>query len=344
MPPQISRERPQVTDPDLDAALPGHACQIFAGQDVFVSAGANIGDALMGPDAVSPGDIYELEAGAEALRLVLEPCAQRIAAGSEVGSAGDPVRMLARYTLMAPDGDTVDLLILDHAGALYALPLSPMAARTDYTLLKVDAAPETVRLADFLCVSFARGTMITLANGVQRPIEALEPGDRVLTRDHGAQAVRWIGHATLRAVGAFAPVVIRQGVLGNAGDLIVSQHHRMFLYQRERRVGLPTSEVLVQARHLVDGEQIFLREGGFVDYFSIVFDRHEIIYAEGVPAESLMVTEATISRLPADLAEAVQRRFPGLSQRQHFGTEAGRQVLDAMGRAALLPAAARQRG
>jgi hypothetical protein len=151
-----------------------------------------------------------------------------------------------------------------------------------------------------------------------------------LTRDHGAQGVRWIGRATLRAVGAFAPVVIAAGTLGNSGDLIVSQHHRMFLYQRQRSADMPTSELLVQARHLVDDKRVFLREGGFVDYFSLVFDRHEIIYAEGVPAESLMVTEAIISRLPPELADEVRLRFPGLSQNQHFGTEAGRQQVEGL--------------
>ena len=158
---------------------------------------------------------------------------------------------------------------------------------------------------------------------------------RVLTRDHGPQPLRWIGNATLRAVGSFAPVVITKDTLGNAGDLIVSQHHRMFLYQRRRQASVPQAELLVQARHLADGDAIFIREGGFVDYFSLVFDSHEIIYAEGIPAESLMVSEATVSRLPPELANEVKSRFPDLSQHQHFGTEAGRRILDAIGPKAL---------
>ncbi|MBC7476595.1 MAG: Hint domain-containing protein, partial [Pseudorhodobacter sp.] len=180
-------------------------------------------------------------------------------------------------------------------------------------------------------LSFARGTTITLANGNQRPIENLKAGDRVLTRDHGKQRVRWIGHARLRAVGAFAPVVISAGTLGNMGDLIVSQHHRVFLYQRHKMAGLNTNELLVQARHFVDGEQVYLREGGFVDYFSLVFDQHEIIYAEGIPSESLMVNDATVNRLPPDIAAEVKAQFPGLTQVPHYGTEAGRQFLDEIG-------------
>ena len=246
--------------------------------------------------------------------------------------------LTARLTLMAPDGDRVELLLLDHrgsAGGLYVLPLSPMAPRIEYALLMADTAPADTRLADLVCVSFARGTMITLASGEQRRIEFLTQGDRILTRDHGPQPLRLLAQATLRAVGAFAPVVITRGTLGNESDLIVSQHHRMFLYQRAPTSGITTAELLVQAKHLVDGERVYLRQGGFVDYFSLVFDRHEIVYAEGIPAESLMVNEATLSGLPAELAEEVKARFPGLRHNQHFGTEARRETLDEIGRAAL---------
>lgn len=326
-----------------DPSLPGHAAQVFRADDIFVSHGVNLDEGLALPAAVVMGDIYSLDDRARALRLVItrpgDGTDPQVAAGSGVGSPGDPVQTRARYTFMGADGTSVDLLLLAHDGAsgcdLYALPLSPLGTRTDYTLVNIDTAPQEARLADLMCISFARGTMVTMAGGAQRAIESLIPGDKVLTRDHGPQPVRWVGRATLRAVGAFAPVVIAAGTLGNAGDLIVSQHHRMFLYQRKRTPGMATSELLVQARHLVDDDHVFIREGGFIDYFALVFDRHEIIYAEGVPAESLMVNDATVNRLPGELAEDVKARFPGLAQVQHFGTEAGRQFLESVGPATL---------
>ncbi len=329
------------------APLPGHACQVLSADDLFVSHGAAQGDSLMGPAEVCPGDIYHLDPDHQPRRLVLARSSgsrQEVAPGSAVGRAGDPIRLEARYALMGEEGDRVELLVLNLPdGSRFVLPLSPMAAATDYTLLRVEEAPDDAGLSDLLCISFARGTMIALATGAQMPIEMLSPGDRVLTRDHGGQPIRWIGRATLKAVGPFAPVVITAGTLGNSGDLIVSQHHRMFLYQRERIAGLPTSELLVQAKHLVDGERVFLREGGFVDFLSIVFDHHEIIYAEGIPAESLMVNDATVNRLPAELSADVKARFPGLRQVQHFGTEAGRQFLDAVGAEALFKPGGKRR-
>ena len=331
-------------------SAPGHACQVLAADAIYVINGVNIGDGLMGPDEVCPGDLYALDESQPPQRLVVTRAEgqQRVGSGSAVGQPGDPLLFEARYTMMSSDGDQVDLVLIALPdGARFVLPLSPMAGQHDYTLLKIDDAPQETGLSDLLCVSFARGTMITLASGQQRAIEALRVGDKVLSRDHGGQEIRWIGSTTLRAVGAFAPVVITAGTLGNSGDLLVSQHHRMFLYQRQRSAGLPTSELLVQARDLVDHKSVFIQEGGFVDFFSIVFDHHEIIYAEGVPAESLMVNDATVNRLPVELAEDVKERFPGLSQNQHFGTEAGRQFLDSIGPQALFKtprtAPARQR-
>lgn len=325
---------------DPHVLAPAQSCQVFAAEDIFVAQGVNAGDALLPPDEVCPGDIYELDVGARPVRLALKLAGsgQCIAPESEVGGPGDQVHLIARYRLMDPDAATVELLLMEVAGrARLALPLSPMGPGREYTLLSVEEAPEDVALADLVCVSLVRGTRITLGDGRQKRIEALLPGDMILTRDHGRQPLRWLGRATLRAAGAFAPVVIGRNRLGNAGDLIVSQHHRIFLYQRDRSAGLPTSEVLVQAKHLVDGETVFVRDGGFVDYFSLVFDRHEIVYAEGIPCESLMVNEATLTRLPPELAEEVRARFPGLSHSQHFGTEAGRHLLDEIGRERLVP-------
>ena len=328
----------QPAPPEALPAPPVYAIQVFAAGDIYVSSGANSGDELRPADEVEIGDLYQLEMRALPQRMVLTSSGaedqaageSRIAEGSPVGRPGEKIEMLARYTLMADDGDRIEILLLGLEQGLFALPLSPMAPKTGYTLLASARDAGTARLAEVMSLSFARGTRITLADGRQVAVEDLTPGQRVLTRDHGAQILRFIGRATLRAIGAFAPVVIPSGALGNSGDLIVSQHHRMFLYQRKRLPGLSTSELLVQARHLVDGENVFLREGGYTDWFSLIFDHHEIIYAEGIPAESLMVNDATVSRLPPEIAAELSTRFPGLAQVQHFGTEAGRNFLESL--------------
>lgn len=328
------------------APLPNLTCHVFAATDFRASIGANAGDPIGSTDDLSLGDAYVLRRGAMPFQVVMSATGtdhlhQRLAPGSDIGRAGDKIRITGRLTLMSPDGQMVEVLVLEHESARgllsgFALPLSPVEERVEYTLLKADSDPGELRLADVICASFGAGTRITLADGRQRAIELLVPGDRVLTRDHGAQPVRWIGKATLRAIGGFAPVVIPAGVMGNSADLIVSQHHRLFLYHRRiaQMTGMP--ELLIQARQLVYGTHIFLREGGYVDYHALVFDRHEIIYAEGIPAESLMVAEATLARLPPDLAEGVKAHFPGVAQPQHFGFEAGPDLVASVGHAGLM--------
>ena len=296
------------------SAPAGQVCLLLRAEDIFVAQGANLGDALGGPDEVVLGDIYEVEADARPLRVVLgapENGVQRVGAGSEVGTPGSQVDLEAHLTLMSDDGDRVELALLRLEGEeRLVLPLSPLAPNTDYALIQINRAKKTRQLADLICLSFGRGTMIAMADGLQRAIETLKPGERVLTRDHGPQQLRWVGHARMKAAGAFAPVVISAGVLGNAGDLIVGQHHRIFLYQRKKIAGLATSELLIQARHFVDGERAYLRATGYIDYFSLIFDQHEIIYAEGVPVESLMVSDATVQRLPEEIGEDLRRQFP----------------------------------
>ncbi len=303
--------------------------------------GANQGDGLDLAGMCEPGDIYQLDRGAQELRLEIETGpeqTQRIAQGSDLGQPGDTISLLTRHVMMAPDGDTVDILLIRHdiSGVLLALPLSPVAPRLDYTLLEALPDPGEVRLCDLVCVAFTTGTMITLAGGVQTPIEALNPGDRVLTRDNGPRPVQLVAKATMRALGSFAPVVIAAGVLGNEGDLVVSPHHRLFLYRRGAEKLGDTSEILVQARHLVDDETVFRRQGGYVDYYALVFDRHEIIYAEGIPVESLLVTGGTLQSLPDQLRAEISNRLPELAHDPHFGTEMSRELLERVGRDKIL--------
>lgn len=310
-----------------------HAVLAFGAEALRVTSGANSGDPLPAPAESVCGDYYRLTADARPLRLVLAldadgPDAGRLAPGSERGHPGDAIRLMGRLSLMAPDGDLVEVLVLDlGASGRVALPLSPLRDKLTYALIATDPTPGPIRLADVVAGAFAQGTRIALADGRQVPVEDLRPGDRVITRDHSAQPLRWKGAVRLRAEGGFAPVVVVPGVMGNPGPLVVSPHHRLFLYRREARALAGAAELLVQARHLVDGVSILRREGGMVEYHSLVFDAHEVIYAEGVPCESLMVCPAVLTRLPEDLAAPLRASFPGLSQQLHTGADVPRELV-----------------
>lgn len=315
------------TTPPSDP-LAAHRVAVFPATALRVWSGANQGDPLPAPADSICGDYYRLTDGAAPVTLALDldggggTAAGRLAHGSDMGATGDPVQLLGRLSLMAPDGDLVEVLVLDLGSpGRVALPMSPLLARHTYTLIAADDTPGPIRLADAVAGAFAQGTRIALADGRQVPVEDLQPGDRVITRDHAVQPLRWKGTVRLRAEGGFAPVVVMPGVMGNPGPLTVSPHHRLFLYRREAKALTGAMELLVQARHLVDGQSILRRQGGFVEYHSLVFDAHEVIYAEGVPCESLMVCPAVLTRLPENLAAPLRDSFPGLSQRLHTGAD-----------------------
>ncbi|GHF47219.1 Hint domain-containing protein [Seohaeicola zhoushanensis] len=301
--------------------------------DVRVSDGVNLGDALSILDEIEPDDTYQLTEGAEPCRLALDIAAEggiRIAEGTGAGQPGAALHLDGALVLMAPDGQTMDAIVLvevdgnTEIAAIYLLPLARLAPRVAYRVVSKDSAAAHRRFAQVACVSFTRGTRITMASGAQVPIEDLRIGDRVLTRDDGAREVRWIGQSTLRASGDFAPVTIRAGALNNENDLVVSPHHRLFVYQRTDRIGAGKAELLVQARHLVNGETVTRSDGGFVDYFQILFDRHHIIYAEGIAAESTLIEPRTLPALPQELLD----RMAGHRSARAHGLDVQKALLD----------------
>lgn len=135
-------------------------------------------------------------------------------------------------------------------------------------------------------VCFTQGTMINTDQGA-RAIETLAHGDLVFTLDNGYQPVRWIGRKRLPATRRFAPVHFAAGAIGNSHPLEVSQNHRMLLRDKTAELLFGEPEVLIAAKFMINGDTIRLRRGGWVDYVHILFERHEIIIANGVPSESL---------------------------------------------------------
>lgn len=305
-------------------ALPGYTAHAYPAQALRVVAGAGLGDTLADHAAV-PGDVYRLASHGMPVQLALAgPC---IGDGGQFladrdGNPGERIRARHLLTFLSSEGERADVLVVegDRIGRM-AVPLTPLNPRSDHTLVEIGEVPSGIRIADIVCAAFAPGTRIARPDGSLSPISALVPGDLVLTRDNGPQPVRWIGRVTLGARGNLAPVVFTAGTLGNMGDLVVSPGHRIHVYQRGgARIG-GTAALLVQARHLVDGDRVHRREGAHADYVSLVFDHHEIIYAEGVPVESLNISPASLPVLPRPLSEDVLRRFPGLAQVCHAAPE-----------------------
>lgn len=133
---------------------------------------------------------------------------------------------------------------------------------------------------------FLRGTMIATPAG-ERAIEALQAGDLVWTAGGQAMAIRWIGRQSFGIRNReILPVRISRHALDNNtpyADLYVSPHHALLL-----------DGVLIRAKDLVNGTTIAtaLPDGReTVEYYHILLDRHEVVMAEGAPAETLLLED-----------------------------------------------------
>ncbi|MGB3244983.1 MAG: Hint domain-containing protein [Sulfitobacter sp.] len=324
---------------------PAQSVQVIRAANIRAMDGANAGDALSFASELVLDDVYEVTGTAESFRLSLVPTPAHsfvVSEGTEIGAPSAQLFLDSALTFMTPDGALQEALLIvevdndGDAADIYLLPLVALLPNTEYRLVGIDTETQLQKFAQVACVSFTRGTNITLASGEQRLIEDLSVGDRVLTRDDGIQPIRWIGQSTVRALGEFAPIVITAGTLNNENDLIVSPDHRLFIYQRTDEMGAGRSELLVKARHLVNGDSVRQRDGGFVDYFQLLFDSHQIIYAEGIAAESMLIDTRTKPVLPDDLAEAMGDVIPGHSDLPHAGLDLNENLLNRPDLAALL--------
>ncbi|MEM8848412.1 MAG: Hint domain-containing protein [Pseudomonadota bacterium] len=161
-------------------------------------------------------------------------------------------------------------------------------------------------------ICFTPGTMIDTPDG-RHPIDVLYPGDRVETRDDGAQEILWMGlrhisGARLYAQPDLRPVRIRAGALGGdrpEPDLLVSPGHQVLLTDPRLRALWDTDEALIRARDLIDDTRV-MRDHRATEttYIHILLSRHQVIRANGVWVESFHPDDADLTHLnPVELEE-----------------------------------------
>ena len=133
-------------------------------------------------------------------------------------------------------------------------------------------------------ICFLPGTLIATPAGL-RPVETLQPGDLVLTSE-GPEKVRFLGYTyfcqrTLQAIGRM-PVGMEAGAFGELGperDTFVSPGHALHL-----------QGAMVEAGALINGRSIRQHNewphAEQIVYYSIELERHALVWANGLLAES----------------------------------------------------------
>ncbi|KMW60022.1 Glutamate synthase [NADPH] large chain [Candidatus Rhodobacter oscarellae] len=187
-------------------------------------------------------------------------------------------------------------------------------------------------------ICFTPDTKIATPDGQVR-VRDLQEDDHVLTKDDGPQPIRWIGARRVSGARLFAmpelrPIRIRTGaVLPGVPDedLLVSPEHRMLVQGEEARDLFGTDEVLVKARDLINDTTI-LRDHSVreVHYVHLLFDRHQILFANGQESESFHPASTDLEAMDPNHRAALENRLPGLSpDGSSFGAFARRSLSSA---------------
>ena len=182
---------------------------------------------------------------------------------------------------------------------------------------------------------FTPGTMIATPKG-ERPVEELRAGDKVITRDNGIQEIRWAGRrdlsgAELARKTALKPVLIRAGSLGGGlpeTDLLVSPNHRMLVANARTALYFEEHEVLVAAKHLINGRDIVATDPDGVSYVHFMFEQHEVVLANGAWSESFQPGDQALMGLGKEQQAEIFQIFPELREaRGREAYQAARQTL-----------------
>ena len=169
---------------------------------------------------------------------------------------------------------------------------------------------------------FTAGVRLLTAKG-QRPVEKIAVGDLVETADNGLQPVRWVGSRTLDAVDLAAapelrPIRIARGALGDGlpkRDIMVSPQHRMLVRSAIAQRMFGADEVLVAAKHLVGLAGVSVADDVTeVTYLHLLFDRHEVVFAEGARSETLYVGAEALRSVGEAARAEILALFPQLAE------------------------------
>ncbi|MEP1766238.1 MAG: Hint domain-containing protein [Sulfitobacter sp.] len=225
-------------------------------------------------------------------------------------------------------GDVITITVFSQGGSfsdVWGLSSDlPLEDGTSY--VKISGSNQgSASYTDF-ATCFLQGTLIDTPSGA-RKIEDLQSGDLVNTRDCGPQPLRWKGAANVLGRGAFAPIRIEAGALGNTQTLFVSQEHRMSVNDPAVEVLFGMSSALIAAKFLVGLDGVTQTDMAQITYHHLLFDTHQILRSAGCWSESFFLASNSVAALEADAQREITALFPEMTQAQGGFEETAETVL-----------------
>ncbi|MEP2781001.1 MAG: Hint domain-containing protein [Pseudoruegeria sp.] len=262
---------------------------------------------------------------------------------------GEPIYAEQQYNLTGSDGSTITILELEidgvFAGYLPTAPLDP-AISYSYTItnvindnegrgffwnnvvVNVDTyKPEEYENADgspnilgaVLC--FTAETIVTTPLGHKR-LGDIQQGEKIKTKDNGFQPVRWVHRRRLTQSELLerpdlCPIVIEQDAfaLGQpCRQTRLSPQHRVFFKSPMNEFFFGTQETLAPAKGLLNGTTVWQDiDCNGIEYVHVLFDRHEILKADGLFSESFHPGDWSVAGLTEPARDELYAIFPELA-------------------------------
>jgi hypothetical protein len=231
--------------------------------------------ATLAVGSVAGTGIIDLSAGSDT--LTINGTISNAIAGF---SGGDIIDLTSlKFTTGATASVSGNILTVSSGGSNRTLTVSGISDGTSFAVLKDTGTGSQI------VECFAEGTRIAAENG-ERAIEQLRVGDRIRTMHNGRLSpVVWLGrrptdcarHTTPEKVW---PVRVMANAFGPDtphSDLLLSPGHAVYI-----------NGVLIPIARLINGSTIRQEQIPRVTYWHVELEHHDVILAEGLPAESYL--------------------------------------------------------
>ncbi len=289
----------------------------ISGGAEYVSSGGTATDTI-----VYSGGVADILSGGVANAPVIDGGTLELAAGAKIGSGGIEFAAVSGTLDLAGEGSglTFTPVIAGFTGTAASSDIIEVAGSgaTDHVVWTQDGGSgtllvetpsnnvlETLTLEgtyyqqqfvltesgsddeiayDTFLPCYRRGTAIATEHG-EVAVEALKVGERVMTASGALRPIRWIGvrpldvrkHPSPEDVW---PVRVRAGAFGEGSprrDLWLSRDH-----------AIASEGTLIPISALINGHSVAQVRTDRVEYFHVELDRHDVMFAEGLPAESYL--------------------------------------------------------
>lgn len=214
---------------------------------------------------------------------------QSLTINGQTFQPGDQVEL--EFAFSTTTGEIFWIIRIDGQNVGISGPTLPQPGTTYEVASSSDG--QFIPISDVPC--FTDGAMVLTPQGPVA-IERLKAGDLVTTRDNGAQPILWTGERRVSPLDMLffpelRPIEFAAHAFGKekpSCSLLLSPNHRVMARSYMAEMYFSEFEVLIAAKHLVNGTSIRLSRISEAFYYRhLLLENHEVMTVNGLLCESL---------------------------------------------------------